>query len=245
MDAASPTILITGSGRGLGVALVREYASHGWKVLATARRPAESAALAELARANPKIVIETLDVTSVASMQALAAKLRGQPIDVLFNNAALLGDRHDEGNRRQQLGQLDEALFTQVMRTNVFGPLKLSETLVDHVLAGRQRKIIALTSGLGSLTLMGQMSRFYYYQLSKAALNMGFRALRHDLKSRGITVALLAPGMVATDMLAESGYRGEALTPAASAAGLYRLVDALTADDPGLPVNVDGKVLPW
>jgi len=245
MDAASPTILITGSGRGLGVALVREYASHGWNVLATARRPAESTALAELARANPNIVIETLDVTSVASMQALAAKLRGQPIDVLFNNAALLGDRHDEGNRRQQLGQLDEALFTQVMRTNVFGPLKLSETLVDHVLAGRQRKIIALTSGLGSLTLMGQMSRFYYYQLSKAALNMGFRALRHDLKSRGITVALLAPGMVATDMLAESGYRGEALTPAASAAGLYRLVDALTADDPGLPVNVDGKVLPW
>ncbi|CAG0933779.1 C-factor [Rhodocyclaceae bacterium] len=243
--AAEATVLITGSGRGLGVALVREFASHGWNVLATARRPEAATELAALARANPKIVVETLDVTSVSSMQALAARLRGQPIDVLFNNAALLGDRHDEGNRRQQLGQLDEALFAQVMRTNVFGPLKLSETLLDNVLAGSRRRIVALTSGLGSLAMMGQMSRFYYYQMSKAALNMGFRALRHDLQPRGITVALLAPGMVATDMLAESGYRGEALSPAASAAGLYKLVEALTPADPGLPVNVDGKVIPW
>jgi NAD(P)-dependent dehydrogenase (short-subunit alcohol dehydrogenase family) len=92
---------------------------------------------------------------------------------------------------------------------------------------------------------MGRMSSFYFYQMSKAALNMGFRALRNDLMKRGITVALLAPGMVETDMLAESGFTGKALTPAESAASLYRLVADLTIDDKGLPVNVDGKVIPW
>jgi NAD(P)-dependent dehydrogenase (short-subunit alcohol dehydrogenase family) len=171
--------------------------------------------------------------------------LKGVPVDVLFNNAAILGDRNDVGNKKQQFGGLDEALFDQVMKTNVYGPLKLAEILVDNVAASQQKKIVGITSGLGSLTLMAKMSRFYYYQMSKAALNMGFRALRNDLKPRGITVAILAPGMVETDLLRESGYSGKALSPADSAAGLFRLVQGLTLDDPGIPVNVDGKPIPW
>jgi len=102
-----------------------------------------------------------------------------------------------------------------------------------------------MTSGLGSLTLMGRMSRFYYYQMSKAAMNMGMRALRNDLQGRGIIVALLAPGMVETDMLEDSGYSGKALKPAESAAGLYKLVAELTPQDKGVPMNVDGKPIPW
>lgn len=245
MDANSPTVLVSGANRGVGLALVQEFAGHGWNVLASARSPEAAPELAALARANPRIVPEALDVTSVASMQALAARIRGRPLDLLFNNAAVLGDRHDVGNRRQQLGGLDEALFDRVMKTNVYGPLKLAETLVDNVLASRQKKIVTLSSGLGSLAMMGAMSRFYYYQMSKAALNMGLRALRHDLRPRGITVAILAPGLVKTDLLAESGYTGEALSAAQSAAGLYRLVERLTIDDPGLPINVDGRVIPW
>jgi len=244
-DPSSPTILITGSNRGVGLALVKEFAAQGWNVIATARRPAEAADLNALSAANPKILVEPLDVTSVASMRALAARMNGVPVDVLFNNAAILGDRNDTGNAKQQLGGLDEALFDQVMKTNVYGPLKLSEILAGNVAASQQKKIIGVTSGLGSLTLMGKMSRFYYYQMSKAALNMGFRALRNDLQPRGITVAILAPGMVDTDLLAESGYRGKALSPAESAAGLYKLVQGLTPADPGIPVNVDGKPIPW
>lgn len=244
-DPASPTILITGSNRGVGLALVKQYAGKGWNVIATARNPKDAAELNEFAKANPKVEVDQLDVSSVASMQALAERWKGVPIDVLFNNAAILGDRDDTGNRKQQLGGLDEALFDRVMKTNVYGPLKLSEILVENVAASRQKKIIGITSGLGSLTLMGKMSRFYYYQMSKAALNMGFRALRNDLQKRGIIVAILAPGMVDTDLLAESGYSGKALTPAESAAGLYGLVEALTIEDKGVPVNVDGKPIPW
>jgi NAD(P)-dependent dehydrogenase (short-subunit alcohol dehydrogenase family) len=214
-------------------------------VVATCRNPADAADLQALARSNPKILVERLDVASVASMRALAGRMKGVPVDVLFHNAAILGDRNDTGNRKQQLGGLDEALFDQVMKTNVYGPLKLSEILAVNVGASQQKKIVGVTSGLGSLTLMGRMSRFYYYQMSKAALNMGFRALRNDLKPRGITVAILAPGMVETDLLRESGYTGKALSPAQSAAGLFKLVQGLTPEDPGIPVNVDGKPIPW
>ena len=244
-DPASPTLLITGANRGVGLALTREYANQGWNVIATCRNPKDATELKALAAANPKIIVERLDVADTRQVNDLAKRYRGVPIDVLFNNAALLGDRNDKGNRRQKFGSLDEELFAEVMRVNVLAPLKLSEAFVENVAASRQKKIIGMTSGLGSLTLMGRMSSFYYYQMSKAAVNMGFRAMRNDLAKRGIIVALLAPGMVETDMLVESGFTGKALTPAESAAGLYRLVAALTPDDKGVPVNVDGKVIPW
>lgn len=240
-DPASPTVLITGANRGIGLALVQEYAGRGWNVIATARTPARADELNALARENAKVRVERLDVTESDEIRALARKYQGVPIDVLFHNAAILGSPVAS----QQFGRLDEDLFEDVMETNVLGPLKLTEALVDNVAASGQRKIIGMTSGLGSLTLMGGMSRFYYYQMSKAALNMGFRALRNDLKPRGIIVALLAPGQVDTAMLSESGFRGETLTPAASAASLFGLVAALTLEDKGVPVNVDGQPIPW
>lgn len=240
-DPASPTILLTGSNRGVGLALATEYAAKGWNVIATCRTPKKAAELKALAAANPKVIIEQLDVTDVRQIEKLAAKYKGVPVDVLFNNAGWLGTPI-EG---QQLGSFDQKLFNEVMNTNVYGPLKLSEAFVPNVEASKQKKIIGMTSGLGSLTLMGRMSRFYYYQMSKAAMNMGMRALRNDLMGRGIIVALLAPGMVETDMLEDSGYSGKALKPAESAAGLYKLVDELTPQDKGVPVNVDGKPIPW
>ena len=240
-DPDSPTILLTGSNRGVGLALAREFAAQGWNVIATCRTPNKADELKVLAAANPKILVEQLDVTDVRQIEKLARRYRGVPIDVLFNNAAWLGTPIED----QQFGKLDQKLFEAVMNTKVYGPLKLSEALVGNVEASKQKKIIGMTSGLGSLTLMGRMSRFYYYQMSKAAMNMGMRALRNDLQARGIIVALLAPGMVETDMLEDSGYTGKALKPAESAVGLYRLVAELTPEDKGVPVNVDGKPIPW
>jgi NAD(P)-dependent dehydrogenase (short-subunit alcohol dehydrogenase family) len=239
-DPASPTVLITGSNRGIGLALVEEYARQGWNVIATCRNPRKSEALRNLASQDPRILVEVLDVEDQKAIAKLSAKYHDVPIDVLINNAAMLGDLAG-----QKVGNLDYGEFRHVMDTNVFGPLKVSEAFADSVAASGQKKIVAITSGLGSLTLIGKMSGFYYYRMSKSALNMGFRGLRVDLKARGITVGIVSPGLVETGLLKDSGFRGKALSAEESAAGLYKLIDSLTPDDPGLPINVDGKVLPW
>jgi len=240
LDAGSPTVLITGSNRGIGLALARHYAAGGWNVIASCRSPQRADKLTALAENDPKVVVEQLDVTDYSRIDELAAEYSGQPIDLLINNAAILGDLAS-----QKVGGLDHALFQRVMDVNVFGPMRMSEAFADHVAASGQKKIVALTSGLGSLTLMGKMSGFYYYRISKAGLNMAMRALRTDLANRDIVVGIVAPGMVQTQMLEDSGYRGKALSPEESARGLAGIIAGLTADDPGLPINVDGKTIPW
>lgn len=240
VGAAGSTVLVTGANRGIGLALAQHYAGAGWKVIATCRNPAEAADLKALAAQNAKVIVEKLDVADHRGIEDLAARYRGTPIDLLINNAAVLGDLP-----KQKVGGLDYGEFEQVMKVNVYGPLKMSEAFADHVAASQQKKIVALTSGLGSLSLMGKMSGFYNYRMSKAALNMGFRGLRADLKPRGIIVGLVAPGMVDTQLLFDSGYRGKSLTPAESAAGMAKIIEAMTAEDPGMPINVDGKPIPW
>ena len=91
-DPASPTILLTGSNRGVGLALAQEYAAKGWNVIATCRTPSKAKELQALAAANPKVVVEKLDVTDLRQISKLAEKYRGVPVDVLFNNAAWLGE---------------------------------------------------------------------------------------------------------------------------------------------------------
>ena len=183
----SPTVMITGSNRGIGLAFARHYAAEGWNVIATARSPERADDLKALQKNFPQVAIEQLDVTNVSQIDALADEYRGKPIDVLINNAAVLGDLP-----AQTVGGLTLDEFQKVMTVNVFGPLKVSEAFADHVAMSDQKKIVALTSGLGSLRLMGQMSGFYYYRMSKAALNMGMLGLRTDLKERGIIVGIVA-----------------------------------------------------
>ncbi len=238
-DSGPPTVLITGSNRGIGLAFATWYAQQGWNVIATCRRPEEAEDLQELATDRRNLSIEQLDVTSEEQIAALVESHAGQPIDLLINNAAILGTLPE-----QSLGGLDYDSFEQTMAVNVYGPLRVSEALSDNV-AAAGGKIVALTSGLGSITLMGRMHGFYFYRISKAALNMGWRALRADLKPRGVAVLLVAPGMVDTRLLFESGYRGPSLTPDESVAGMADIIANATLEDPGVPINVDGKVIPW
>ena len=186
-DPASPTILLTGSNRGVGLALVQEYAAQGWNVIATCRTPKKATELKALAAANPKMLIEQLDVTDTRPDR----QARGQ-VSRCTRSTCCSTTPHGSARRSRSSSSatLDQKLFHEVMDTNVYGPLKLSEALVANIEASGQKKIIGMTSGLGSLTLMGRMSRFYYYQMSKAAMNMGMRAHAQRPAGRGITVAL-------------------------------------------------------
>ena len=144
---ASPVVLITGSNRGIGLALAKAYAKSGWRVIATCRDPGKASELTSLAATHPNVVVEALDVASEPSIAALVAKYRGKPIDVLVNNAGT------SGNYAGQVpGQFDETAFTEIMRVNAFAPLRISTAFLDNVSASEQRKIIAISSGRGSVS---------------------------------------------------------------------------------------------
>ncbi|MDH3977845.1 MAG: SDR family oxidoreductase [Gammaproteobacteria bacterium] len=238
----SPTVLVTGSNRGIGLGFVEHYAAEGWNVIATCRKPQQADELKALQQKFPQIAIERLDVMDHDGIDALAKEYEGQPIDLLINNAAVLGDLPS-----QSLEGLDFKLFEQVMAVNVYGPLKVSQAFADHVAASQQKKIVALTSGLGSVKIAtrSRMSGFYYYRISKAGLNMGMMALRKDLAPRGITVGLIAPGMVGTQLLDDSGYRGPSLTPEQSVDGMAEFLTGLSEENSDEIMNTDGKTIPW
>jgi len=245
MDAVTlnpdrPTVLITGSNRGIGFGFVRHYAAEGWNVIATARSPARADDLNAFAAENPNVFVEQLDVTDHARIEALAQQFRETPIDVLINNAAILGDLD-----KQEFGQYDYELFQQVMAINVFGPMKMTQEFLPSILLSDQKKVVTLASGLGSLKIMGGMTKMGYYKTSKAAMNMSMRGIRASLRPQGVTVALLAPGMVGTQLLADSGWDGPSLTTDESAAAVAANIAALTTKDKGQPVNYDGKTIPW
>lgn len=256
--AGMPTVLITGSNRGIGLEFARQYAADGWKVIATARRPAEASDLKALATRYPNLVIEPLDITSDADVAALAARYRGQPVDVLINNAALL-----EKIDRQLLGSLDFALFTRSFEVNATGPLRVTQAFLDHVAAGDRKTIVALSSAAGSNGLLGPPANLYPYRASKAALNLAVHNLALDVASRGIRVALLNPGLVDTRgvlklkpgeeppeefaglmPLIRAG-RIQLITPEESVRGMRKLIDGITPAQSGVFLNYDGQVLPW
>ena len=238
--AERPTVLITGSNRGIGLAFAQYYAGAGWNVIATARDPAGATELQTLASTNSQVVIEALDLIDLERIETLGAEYADVPIDVLINNAAMLGNLE-----KQSFGFYDKTLFDEVMAVNVFGPMMMIEAFLPSLLEGEQKKVVTMSSGLGSLTLVGGMKAMAYYRISKAGMNMSMRGIRAELRSQGITVALLAPGRVGTQLLADSGYDGPSLTPAESAAAVAKNIEALSLKDRGKPINFNGKILPW
>jgi NAD(P)-dependent dehydrogenase (short-subunit alcohol dehydrogenase family) len=233
-------VLITGGNRGIGLEFVRHYAERGWKVIATARDPAKATELRAFAVQHPNVVIETLDVTNNGAILALARKYAGQPIDVLLNNAGVLGEPD-----KQAFGKaLDYPTFEEIMRVNSYAPLLLSQTFLPNVAMGDQKKIIAVTSGIGSISVASRIGVLPFYRMSKAALNLGMRALQADVRARGIRVGLVDPGEVETDMLRESGYGGHGKPAGETAAALIKLIDGLD-DQEANAISYNGQTVPW
>lgn len=226
-----PTVLVTGASRGIGLALAQQYAAEGWQVIATVRDPAGAG---ELKRLPGAIRIEPLEVTDDAGIAALAERLSGTPIDVLFNNAGIAG--REAGT----LGRIDTAVWMHTLRVNTIAPIKIAEALAGNVAVSVQKKMAFVTSRIGSIEL-NTAGGYYAYGSSKAALNWAAKSLSVDLRPRGIAVVVLHPGHVRTDM----GGAAAPVLPADSAAGMRRLVEELTLRDSGGFFNYDGSRIPW
>ncbi len=246
-DQNKPTVFITGSNRGIGFGLAKNYAMKGWNVIATCRSPNRAEDLKNLAVEYPNILIEELDVTDLDEINQLATKYEGIPIDVLINNAGILGDV-----QAQSFGSFDQSTFEKIMLVNAYGPLKVGEAFANNVAISNQKKIVSMTSGLGSMQITGNSDRFYFYRMSKAALNMGIIAMNVSLKSKGVISALIAPGMVETALLEASGYPLSGpgvVTIDQSALGLIEVIEEINPKtnrkNRGKAINYDKGIIPW
>lgn len=228
------SVLVTGANRGLGLEFVRQYAHDGARVIATARTPAKAAALLDLAAGSKgKVTIHPLDVGSPASIAHLATELGDQPIDILINNARVYGGDH------QRPGDIDYETWMRTLSVNTLGPVRVLEALRVNLANGREKKAIALTSGMGSTTRHDGAALIY--RSSKAALNNAMRGLSLALKSDGVIVVVIHPGWVQTDM----GGQGASLTPTQSISALRKIIAGLKPGDSGRFLNYDGSELPW
>ena len=128
-----PTLLVTGASRGLGLEFTRQFSASGWRVHA-ACRGLDGAT--ELAAVPGDVTVHKVDVTDSASVDALKASIADEPIDVLLNNAGVIGSR--EG-----FDGLDYTAWARAMDTNIFGPMRMAEAFMDTVLASDRKQMVS------------------------------------------------------------------------------------------------------
>jgi len=240
------TVLITGANSGIGLELAKQYAEKGWVVIATHRHSDTPESLAELSAKFKSVRVERMDVQKPDDVHALATRMRGQPIDVLINNAGIfsLGDWLDRADNRQHFGTLDYASFDQFMQINVRGPVLVTEAFVDNVRASTQKKVISVTSTIGTISTPEVATNAFWYGTSKAALNKATVTLAAVLKRDGIIVVPMHPGAVRVEKQASVKVPGMIETPD-SVRAMIRTIDSLTLKDTAKFVSYDGKPLPW
>ncbi len=217
------TVLITGSNRGIGLELCRQYLARGDDVIAVCRQASD-----EL-RGSGAAVIDGIDVSQGESVARLKGALEGKPIDVLVNNAGIL--------RPDTFGEIDYEALVEQYRVNTLGPLRVTEALVDNLAEGS--KVAIVTSRVGSIEDNGS-GGYFGYRASKTAVNQIGMNLKHELAPRGVAVALLHPGLVATEMTG-----GQGIAAKDSAAGLIARIDELTLANSGGFWHAEGYPLPW
>jgi NAD(P)-dependent dehydrogenase (short-subunit alcohol dehydrogenase family) len=227
------TVLISGANRGLGLEFARQYLAAGDRVIAGAREP-EAARELQALPGHERLTVHPLDVADDASVQAFARAVGDPPIDILIANAGVMG-----GERQHRLAELDGDAWLDAFNVNTLGPMRLAQAFVGQVAAGRDRKMIAITSRMGSTA--ESSGGHYIYRASKAALNNAWRNLALELKDRGIVCIPVHPGWVRTDM----GGAEAPLTPEQAISSLRSHIDRWTLADSGRFLSWDGVELPW
>jgi NAD(P)-dependent dehydrogenase (short-subunit alcohol dehydrogenase family) len=248
--ADKPTVFITGANRGIGLEFVRQLAARDWQIIATARNPAEATELNALAKADKDITVEALDVTDRAAVDALAAKYKDRPIDILINNAGKT-PRYMSAFKPASGVDYDQAMASY--QINALGPLKVMSTFLPNVEKSQLKKMVVISSKAGSFPESPKMPMMYEYRASKAALNMVVYTMSFETAKKGITLVALSPGTVSTEAAeGELGYGQKppampgSVTPPDSVAAMLKVIDGLTPAQNGQFLDYkDGRVIPF
>lgn len=225
------TFLITGAARGIGHDLVRQALAAGDTVIATVRRGGENA-LDDLEPGDGRLRILTMDVRHPQTIVA-AASIVDQPIDVLINNAGIIG------HQPQSVLDMDFEGFADTLNINTLGPLCVIQAFLANIRRGANPRIVTISSKMGSMS--HQTSDRIAYRASKAAINKVMQGLATDLQPENITVVSMHPGWVRTDM----GGGSADISVEESASGILAVANGLTLEKTGSFINYDGSEIPW
>lgn len=209
------TIVITGANKGIGLQLTAQYAAAGNKVIACCRNPD---AATDLKAVEGDVEVKTLEVGDDQSAAALGTDLEGVAVDVLINNAGTVGPAMD----KQALTTLDSSAWLEAFNVNSIGPVRVLQALLPNLKAADAAKVMTVTSQYGAISF--DLPMVYAYSTSKAAVNKFMRMAALELGKEGISVGLVHPGWVQTDM----GGPTADLTPAESAAGIKSVIDGMS-----------------
>lgn len=229
------TLLITGANKGIGLEFVKQYLEKGWNVISTCRNPEEAYELKALKEKYcPFLEVMPLDVSDLKSIEELSRRLKDVPIDLLISNAG------SHGSRNNSFGDIDYENWIETFIVNAVAGMKISESFIDQVSCSQIRKIVFLTSKMGSIADNGSGGS-YIYRSTKSALNAIVKSLSIDLKNRGISVILFHPGWVLTDM----GGPNALITPSESVNGMIHVIDSIKLDSRDVFFDYRGNVVPW
>jgi NAD(P)-dependent dehydrogenase (short-subunit alcohol dehydrogenase family) len=231
----TPSVLITGASRGLGLEWARQYAEASWQVYASCRRPAEAEDLNALAARHPRLSVHRLDVTDSEQLRTLQLDLEKARIDVLLNNAGVYLDKF-----MGDFGGIDYEVWLRTFAVNTLGAVRVSEALIGQVAASEKKRVVVISSHMGAIAEIEAPGN-YAYRSSKAALNAAMKGLSHVFAQRGVGVLLLHPGWVRTRM----GGPDAPLTPEQSVLGMRALVEAFRPDMNARFFRYDGTEIPW
>ena len=220
---------------GLGLEFCRQCLNLSYRIFAGCRKPESASKLAELAADNPEnLIVLEVDVTNKSSITKIVKRIEDltDTIDLLVNMAGI----YPEG---EMLINIEPETMLRTLHVNTIGPIIIVKHFLDLLIAAGQSKIINISSGMGSIG--GQVSGYYSYRSSKAALNMLSRTLANELRQDHITVVALDPGWVQTDM----GGSHAPLNPRESVEGMLRVIDDLSIKDTVKFLDWKGNEHPW
>ncbi|MAJ55492.1 MAG: short-chain dehydrogenase [Gammaproteobacteria bacterium TMED107] len=228
------TVLITGTNRGLGLEFVKHFLQQGDKVIASCRDGSQAPELRALVDTNASLSLMNLDVSDEQSMASFASTLGETAIDIFVNNAGIYGPRD------ANFGKVKSVDWESVMNVNAIAPLLLTQKIISNLRLGNARKLVYVTSKMGSIE-DNRGGGSYIYRSSKTALNSVVRSLSVDLREEDFSVAVLHPGWVRTDMGGPSGL----IDVTTSVSGMMSVIEGLSPAGSGQFFNYDGSIIPW
>ncbi len=225
--------LITGANRGIGLELSQQYFTNGDRVYACCRNPDSAQELTALAKASAgKVSIHSMDVSSEESIKHCAQELSEATIDVLINNAGVYGGEH------QSFGDANLNDWLMTLQINTIGPFRVAEAFQQHLLSAQDPKMLTVSSQVGASTFSMPI---YAYSSTKAAVNKVMQILATEWQQHGISICLIHPGWVQTDM----GGPDATITPQESAEGIRKVIEKMDMTNTGSFFKWNGDIHPW